>query len=83
VYLLWGSYARGMRRLLEEGTHENNPNVLVLESPHPSPLATGFVGNGHFAAANEFLVERGREPIDWSLPAPAPGIVSLHHCREL
>lgn len=84
VYLLWGAYARSTRSLIvDEGAHPNNPNVLVLESPHPSPLATGFVGNGHFAAANEFLVAGGRTPIDWSLPAPATGVVPSHSCREL
>jgi uracil-DNA glycosylase len=41
--------------------------VKILKSPHPSPLATGFVGNGHFASANEFLVDHERAAVDWSL----------------
>jgi uracil-DNA glycosylase len=84
AYLLWGSYARNSRGLiLEEGPNPYNPNVLVLESPHPSPLATGFVGNGHFAAANAFLTEHDRAPIDWSLPVPDPGVATTHRCNEL
>ena len=65
AYLLWGSFARASKTLiLENGA---NPNILVLESNHPSPLATGFVGNDHFAAANRFLVDNGRAAIDWTL----------------
>ena len=43
---------------------------LVLKSVHPSPLSAprGFIGNGHFTQANAYLLEHGREPIDWSLP---------------
>jgi uracil-DNA glycosylase len=81
VYLLWGSYARAKKALiLEDGPNPNNPNVLVLESNHPSPLATGFYGNGHFAAANDFFVDHGTSPIDWALPAPAAGVTTKHKC---
>jgi uracil-DNA glycosylase len=79
TYLLWGSFARAKSKLILEGGA--NPNIQILEAPHPSPLATGFVGSGHFAAANEFLVEHGRTAIDWSLPAAtAP---TKHRCAEL
>ncbi|HEY5936060.1 MAG TPA: uracil-DNA glycosylase [Kofleriaceae bacterium] len=81
VYLLWGAYARATRSLILE--HGTNPNLMVLESNHPSPLATGFVGNGHFAAANRFLVDHERTPIDWYLPPPAEGAETQHSCREL
>jgi len=81
AYLLWGAFAQAKSRLILE--HGEHPNLLVLQSPHPSPLATGFVGNGHFAATNDFLVEQGRTAIDWSLPAPAPGVTTRHSCREL
>jgi len=80
TYLLWGSFARASKTLiLEDGA---NPNILVLESNHPSPLATGFVGNGHFTSANKFLVDNGRTPIDWSLPAPVAGATGPR-CNEL
>jgi uracil-DNA glycosylase len=81
AYLLWGSFARASRTLILE--HGESPNILVLESNHPSPLTTGFVGNGHFAAADRFLVDHGHRPIDWSLPAPAAGVTTAHSCREL
>jgi uracil-DNA glycosylase len=65
VFLLWGSHARQKKGLVDTSRH------LVLESPHPSPLSAhrGFFGNHHFSRANAFLVEQGREPIDWQLPA--------------
>jgi uracil-DNA glycosylase len=81
AFLLWGAFAQAKSRLiLETGA---NPNILVLESPHPSPLTTGFVGNGHFARTNQFLVEGDRTPIDWSLPPPVTGVTPRHSCSEL
>ena len=63
VFLLWGNFARAKKSLL------NNPNHLILESAHPSPFSAnhGFFGNNHFIKANEFLKERGIEPIDWQI----------------
>lgn len=75
AYLLWGSFARAARP-------PASANILTLESNHPSPLTSGFVGNGHFAAANAFLVEHGRGAIDWALPAPAEGVETAHDCTE-
>lgn len=62
VFLLWGAQARKAKRLL------HNPNHLILESPHPSPLSAsrGFFGTGHFRKANEFLESHGAAPIDWA-----------------
>ncbi|MFS6666074.1 uracil-DNA glycosylase, partial [Staphylococcus aureus] len=42
-------------------------------SVHPSPLSAhrGFIGCGHFSAANQYLESRGLAPIDWSLPPRA------------
>jgi uracil-DNA glycosylase len=36
---------------------QSTPNVLILESAHPSPLSAhrGFLGNGHFKKANNWL----------------------------
>ncbi len=63
VFLLWGSKAEKKSELI------TNPKHLVLKSVHPSPLSAyrGFFGCGHFAAANEFLVNNGRTPIDWQI----------------
>jgi uracil-DNA glycosylase len=45
----------------------------VLKSPHPSPLSAhrGFFGNRHFSKANEWLVQRGQQSIDWRI-VPIP-----------
>ncbi|MFP8965567.1 uracil-DNA glycosylase [Pokkaliibacter sp. CJK22405] len=65
VFMLWGSYAQKKGRVIDRQCH------CVLESVHPSPLSAhrGFIGNGHFSAANLWLQERGVVPIDWQLPA--------------
>jgi uracil-DNA glycosylase len=67
VFMLWGAHAQAKRALID-GTAKAH---CVLESAHPSPLSAyrGFFGNGHFKAANEYLVGQGREAIDWRLPA--------------
>ena len=64
VFLLWGAYAQRKGRLVDPHRH------LVLSSVHPFPLSAhrGFIGNGHFSAANRYLESRGQAPIDWSLP---------------
>lgn len=68
VFLAWGAPAA--KTLTEAGVSERSPNVLILRSPHPSPLSAhrGFLGNGHFLAANKWL-EQQYGPgggIDWS-----------------
>lgn len=62
VFMLWGASARAKKALV------TNPDHLVLECAHPSPLSAhaGFFGCGHFKRANEFLKSRGEAPIDWS-----------------
>jgi uracil-DNA glycosylase len=61
VFMLWGNYARQKRVLIDSDKH------LILESPHPSPLAAhrGFFGNNHFKKANQYLLEKGRGQIVW------------------
>lgn len=61
VFMLWGNYARGKRGLIDTRKH------FILEAPHPSPLARGFVGCGHFSKCNEILRQNGIEPIEWAL----------------
>lgn len=63
VFLLWGSPARAKKAML------NNPNHLVLEAPHPSPLSAyrGFFGCRHFSRANQFLEAHGIAPVDWQI----------------
>ena len=64
VFLLWGSYAQAKGKLIDTRRH------LVLKAPHPSPLSAhrGFIGCGHFSAANAWLREHGQDEIDWRLP---------------
>lgn len=63
VYLLWGAPAGKKAAMLD------NPNHLILKSPHPSPLSAyrGFFGCKHFSRANAFLEEHGLPPIDWQI----------------
>lgn len=66
VFLLWGSYAQKKGAFIDPRRHK------VLKAPHPSPLSAyrGFIGCGHFSAANQWLQRHGRTPIDWRLPEP-------------
>jgi uracil-DNA glycosylase len=68
VFLLWGSYAQKKGAVIDPRRHK------VLKAPHPSPLSAhrGFMGCGHFGAANAYLARRGLAPIDWSLPPATP-----------
>lgn len=59
VFLLWGRYARDKGKVVDRSKH------CVLEAPHPSPMARGFVGCRHFSRTNEFLKSKGLQEIDW------------------
>lgn len=63
VFMLWGAYAQAKGRLIDRSRH------CVLTAPHPSPLSAhrGFMGCGHFSAANDYLREHGIDPVDWRL----------------
>ncbi|MEQ9395292.1 uracil-DNA glycosylase [Haliea sp.] len=63
VFMLWGSYAQRKGGVIDRQRH------CVLKAPHPSPLSAhrGFIGCGHFSAANAYLQAQGQTPIDWSL----------------
>ena len=67
VFLLWGSYAQAKGKVIDPQRHR------VLKAPHPSPLSAhrGFIGCGHFSAANQYLARHGQAPIDWALPPRA------------
>jgi uracil-DNA glycosylase len=72
VFMLWGSYAQAKGRVIDNRRH------CVLRAPHPSPLSAhrGFIGCGHFSAANRWLTGRGQPQIDWRLP---PGLEREFH----
>ena len=64
VFLLWGRYAQQKGAVVDTARHH------VLTAAHPSPYsaANGFFGCRHFSRANELLVARAAQPIDWALP---------------
>lgn len=61
VFLMWGNYAQKKGQFIDTNKH------YVITSPHPSPLSAhrGFLGNNHFSLTNEYLIAKGKEPIDW------------------
>lgn len=61
IFMLWGAYAKKKASVIPDEGH------LKLYAPHPSPLSAhrGFIGCGHFSKANEFLRQRGMDPINW------------------
>lgn len=63
VFILWGRPAQQKKSML------HNPNHLILEAPHPSPLSAyrGFFGSKPFSKTNAFLEEHGIEPVDWTI----------------
>lgn len=63
VFMLWGAYAQKKKLLINESEH------CVLCSAHPSPLSAyrGFIGNGHFSAANQYLSGLGQSSVDWEI----------------
>jgi uracil-DNA glycosylase len=62
IFMLWGNFAKGKKVLIDTNKH------YILESVHPSPLAgTAFLGNRHFAKANEILRSQGQEEINWQI----------------
>lgn len=62
VFMLWSNYAREKKHLI------TNPIHCILEAPHPSPYSAGkgFFGCNHFKKCNEFLIQNGITPVNWS-----------------
>ena len=63
VFILWGSPAGAKASLIDGKKH------LILRAPHPSPLSSyrGFFGSKPFSKSNDYLVAKGKKPIDWCL----------------
>ncbi|HPF95390.1 MAG TPA: uracil-DNA glycosylase [bacterium] len=61
VFLLWGRYAQQKESLIDTSKH------FVLKTVHPSPLSAyaGWFGCKHFSKANEYLIAKGKQPIQW------------------
>lgn len=63
VFLLWGTFAQQKESLIDGQKH------LILKTSHPSPFSAhkGFLGSRPFSQTNDYLIENGKEPIDWAL----------------
>lgn len=63
VFLLWGRYAQAKETLVDADKH------LVLKAAHPSPFSAynGYFGCKHFSLANNYLEQKGIEPVNWTL----------------
>ena len=63
AFMLWGRHARAKAEVIARLP----PEHLILEAPHPSPLSAhrGFLGCGHFIQVNDWLKERGEQPVEW------------------
>ncbi|MFC7320632.1 uracil-DNA glycosylase [Halobacillus campisalis] len=64
VFILWGKPAQRKAASVDTSKH------LVLQAPHPSPLAAyrGFFGSRPFTKANEFLESKGQDMVNWRIP---------------
>ena len=63
VFILWGSYAQSKIPLIDQTKH------YIIKSVHPSPLSVerGFWGSKPFSKANDYLVKKGKKPVDWQI----------------
>lgn len=63
VFILWGSNAQTKQALI------TNPIHHIIKSVHPSPLSAyrGFFNSKPFSNANDFLISKGKKPIDWQI----------------
>ena len=61
VFMLWGAFAQKKEGYIDTNKH------LVLKTTHPSPLSAhrGFLGSGIFVRCNDYLKNKGIEPIEW------------------
>ena len=61
VFVLWGAFAQKKAGLIDASKH------FVILSAHPSPFSVhkGFFGSRPFSKINQFLEEKGKEPINW------------------
>lgn len=61
VAILWGANAQEVEHYFWAGDR--------ISSAHPSPLSAyrGFYGSRPFSRANQILITKGRDPIDWQI----------------
>lgn len=63
VFILLGNYARSKKTLIDDKKH------LIIETSHPSPFSVyrGFFGSKIFSRTNNYLKEKNKNTIDFSL----------------
>lgn len=63
VFILWGNNAKAKQSLI------TNPIHYIIKSVHPSPLSSyrGFFNSKPFSNTNNFLISKGKNPIDWQI----------------
>ncbi|MGL5520978.1 MAG: uracil-DNA glycosylase [Cetobacterium sp.] len=63
IFVLWGNNAKDKKKYI------TNPNHIILEGVHPSPLSAsrGFFGCDHFKTINSILKEKGHKTITWDI----------------
>jgi uracil-DNA glycosylase len=64
VFILWGNYAQKKAAFVNETRH------CIIKSAHPSPLSAhnGFFGSRPFSRANDFMISKGIQAVDWQIP---------------
>ena len=79
VFILWGSYAQKKGAVIDQSKH------LVIKAPHPSPLSAyrGFFDQKPFSRTNEYLLSKGKEPIQWQLPDTKHVIQQFKQAQEI
>lgn len=62
VFVLWGAFAQKKEELIDSSKH------FILKSAHPSPFSVhrGFFGSKPFSKINDYLISKGKTPINWS-----------------
>jgi len=65
VFFLWGKFAQGKKKFIDGSKN------LILEYAHPSPLSASsgadFSKCKNFSQANEYLISKGNDPINWNV----------------
>lgn len=61
VFVLWGKPAQKKIPLI------NQPQHVIIQGAHPSPLARGFLDSRPFSQINEALKNSNRGEIDWRI----------------
>jgi uracil-DNA glycosylase len=64
VFILWGNYAQKKAGFVDATRH------CVIKSAHPSPLSAhnGFFGSKPFSRANDFLIDKGIQAVNFNVP---------------